>query len=58
MDHRCLNFFARGALFLRPIPYQRDFRCWIAGSQLSCWAMLAMVPVALFGSGFVVGRYF
>lgn len=58
MRTRCAKFYLQGVLFLRPVPYHRDFQCWLAGSQLSCWAMFAMVPVALVGLGFAAGCYF
>lgn len=55
---RCLKFWFRGALLLRPIPYFNDYDCWSAGRAFSCTAIFAAIPVAIFLAGVYAGRHF
>jgi len=55
---RCLQFWFRGALGLRPVPYFNDYDCWSAGHAFSCAAIFAAIPVLIFLAGMFVGRNF
>lgn len=57
MKLRCAKFFLRGALWLRPVPYFRDYDCWSGGGACSFWLALVCVPIALVGGGIAIGRY-
>lgn len=51
MKLRHLKFFIRGALFRRPVPYHRDFRCWSAGKCVSVSVILIVLCLTLQSCG-------
>lgn len=58
MNTRCIGFYLRGLLWLRPVPYHNDYRCWSKGSGTSGIVVLIVVPIAtIFGIGFLAGRF-
>lgn len=57
MKLRCAKFFLRGALVMRPVPYFRDGRCWMAGQSFAGWVILAGIPLAIFYAGIAIGHY-
>lgn len=54
---RCIHYFLRGTLFLRPIPYHRDYRCWSEGLYFSSLLIVLSIPATLIAIGYFVGRY-
>jgi len=56
MNWRCVGFFLRGMIFLRPIPYHSDFRCYMRGQAVTGAVILCCIPASIFAAGFVLGR--
>lgn len=56
MTRRCIKYFLRGMLGLRPIPHHRDFRCWIEGHGASSVLIVLSIPVALIALGYFLPR--
>lgn len=55
MSLRCFKFYLRGMLWLRPVPYHGDYRCWARGSFTTASVIALFIPVAIFAAGFMTG---
>lgn len=49
-------FYVAGFLMLRPAPYNRAGRIYSAGGFTSFGLIVACIPAAIFGLGFLIGR--
>lgn len=60
MRHRNLIYnsrnFLAGMIWLRPVPYGRDFQWWLCGSATSVTLICLSTIGLIFVGGFLVGR--
>jgi hypothetical protein len=50
--------YLRGFFWIQPWPHHAAGRRWMRGKDASCTLIFLSVPAAIFGAGFVAGRYF
>lgn len=55
MNARCIKFFLRGVLELKPLPDHDDFRCWLKGNICGVGAIVMICLVIPLAVAFLLG---